>query len=222
VISFLNNDTDAKVLSTPRTITLDNEPAILSVTVSNPVVNQTASVAGVTSGSQQTTYVETGTKLTVTPRISANDLIRLAVEPSVSKNDGPLPSTQANGQPPQDSYSFRKITTQVLIPSGNTLVMGGLVSEDINNTYSKVPILGDIPLVGLAFRHESKERRQKNLIIFITPTIVQDSDFQPTTTDYLKTPLPKSESTQTKISAWDSGMPYDWSKPKANKAPVFK
>ena len=210
VLSFLNSDNDTKVISTPRTITLDNETATVSVTSSNPVVNITASVAGVTSGSSQTTYVETGTKLMVTPRISANNLIRLVITPEVSE---PQKQPAVNGQLQPDGYIFRKIQTQVLIPSGNTIVMGGLVSDSTSKGYSKVPVLGDLPLLGLAFRHESKQRAQKNLIIFITPTIVQDSDFQPTTTDYLKTPLPKDASSKPTISAWDSGKPYDWSKP---------
>jgi general secretion pathway protein D len=151
--------------------------------------------------------------LSVTPRISANNLIRLVVTPEISDNAGTLRRTVNGVVNEGDFYDFRRIVTQVMIPSGNTLVMGGLVSDSTSKGYSKVPILGDMPFVGLAFRHESKDRVQRNLMIFITPTIVQDSDFQPATTDYLKTPLPKDTSSHPTISAWDSGKPYDWSKP---------
>ena len=98
----------------------------------------------------------------------------------------------------------------MLIPSGNTLVMGGLVSDGTSKGYSKVPVLGDMPGIGLAFRHESKSRSQRNLLIFITPTIVADTDYQAASTTFLKTKLETSE--EPEWSAWDSGKPRDWSK----------
>jgi len=100
----------------------------------------------------------------------------------------------------------------VMIPSGNTLVLGGLVSDASNKESTKVPILGDIPFLGLAFRNDKKQRNQSNLLIFITPTIIQDSDFQPSATaaDYLKS-VPE-EISDKPWSAWDDGKPWDWSK----------
>ena len=71
-----------------------------------------------------------------------------------------------------DEYDIRKMETRVMIPSGNTLVLGGLIQDDVRNQNTKVPILGDIPLIGLAFRSEAKQRQKGNLVIFITPTIV--------------------------------------------------
>jgi len=73
-----------------------------------------------------------------------------------------------------------------MIPNGNTLVMGGLVQDSPNATYSKVPLLGDIPGLGWAFHSETKNMSKDNLIIFLTPTIVRDSDFQPSATSYLQ------------------------------------
>ena len=61
-----------------------------------------------------------------------------------------------------------------MIPSGNTLVMGGLINDTKTKNYTKVPLLGDLPGIGLAFRHENKTRNKQNLLIFITPTIVED------------------------------------------------
>ena len=81
-----------------------------------------------------------------------------------------------------DEYDFRKVKTQVLIPNSNTLVMGGFIKDNTKNSYTKVPFMGDIPVLGYAFRHESKSLDKDNLLIFITPTIVRDTDFQPTTT----------------------------------------
>jgi len=100
-----------------------------------------------------------------------------------------------------------------MIPSGNTLVLGGLVQDDVRLSNTKVPWLGDLPILGRAFRSDSKSRQKSNLMIFITPTIIQDSDYQPTKSDYLKTPVPTSDSIDGEWSSWDSGKPRDWSKP---------
>jgi len=100
-----------------------------------------------------------------------------------------------------------------MIPSGNTLVMGGLISDTKTKGYIKVPLLGDIPFVGMAFRHESKSRNKQNLLIFITPTIVEDEAFHVTSSgsDFLKTQ--NTESPEQRENDWDSAKPHDWSKP---------
>lgn len=208
VLSFLNTDNDAQVLSTPRAVTLDNETATLSVTRAQPIFKTTAGTQGSPGGSE-VTYTNVGTILKVTPRISANKMISLRVIPEVSSvagTDRKIVSGQINEA---DIFDVRHIDTQVLIPSGNTLVMGGLVSDDRTKSYIKVPLLGDIPYLGAAFRHESKTQNKKNLIIFVTPTIVETEDFQPTQTDFLKHKLPDENSTD--FGAWDSGKPQDWS-----------
>jgi type II secretory pathway component GspD/PulD (secretin) len=210
VLSFLNQDSDTKVLSTPRTITLDNEPASLSVTRASPIINVTAGTVN-TSGGSTINYTNLGTQLQVTPRISANNLIYLKITPEVSSIADTVTRTVGGQIFQADEYDVRKMDTQVLIPSGNTLVMGGLVSDATSKGYSKVPMLGDIPFAGWAFRHESRVQAQRNLLIFITPTVVQDSDFQPTRTDFLKNKLEKDK--DSKVGYWDSGKPLDWTKP---------
>jgi type II secretory pathway component GspD/PulD (secretin) len=209
VLSFLNTSADAQILSTPRAVTLDNEEAILSVTTDQPIIMTTAGTQGSPGGSQ-ITYTNLGTILHVTPRISANDYIALTVIPEVS-DVGPLITKTVSGLVTQaDSFIVRRSQTKVMIPSGNTLVMGGLVTDSVNKNNTKVPILGDIPGLGWAFRSESKTQNKDNLIIFITPTIVRNEDFQPTETAFLKTKVPKKESAI--FGAWDSGDPQDWSK----------
>ncbi|HVV71224.1 MAG TPA: hypothetical protein VHI52_06970, partial [Verrucomicrobiae bacterium] len=101
----------------------------------------------------------------------------------------------------------------VLIPSGNTLVLGGLVQDDVRTGNTKVPVLGDIPVVGYLFRSDTKSRQKSNLLVFLTPTIVQDSDFHPTKTKFLKTPIPQSDTLEGDWSSWDTGKPRDWSQP---------
>ncbi|MDB6122713.1 MAG: Type and secretion system protein, partial [Pedosphaera sp.] len=155
VLSFLNKDADAQILSTPRAVTLDNETAILSVTRAQPIFKTTAGTQGSPGGSE-VTYTNLGTILKVTPRISANNTISLKVIPEVSSLAGVSSKIVAGLVNEADIYDVRHIETQVLIPSGNTLVMGGLVSDDRTKGNIKVPLLGDIPLLCSLFRQQSK------------------------------------------------------------------
>ena len=212
VISFLNQYSDSKVLSAPRTVTLDNEPAKIEATTLEPVINVTAGTANTTGGSS-VTYSNLGVILNVTPRISANNYVNLKVIPEVSRDAGTV-SKVIQGQVFQaDRYEVRKVETRVMIPSANTLVLGGMIVDQINTGNIKVPVLGDIPILGHFFRTDSKDRNKQNLIIFITPTIVEEEDFQPTKTDFLKTPLPAKDAVDKDWSFWDSGKPAKWSKP---------
>ena len=209
-ISFLNTYLDTKVISAPRTVTLDNEPAKIEVTRETPVINVTAGTANTTGGSS-ITYSNLGVILNVTPRISANDFINLKVVPELSRNAGTVSKTIGGEIFQADEYDVRRVETRVMIPSGNTLVMGGMIQDSENTSNIKVPVLGDIPLLGGLFRSDSKSRLKQNLIIFITPTIVQDEDYQPTKSTFLKQPVPVNDSVGPDWSAWDSGKPKDWS-----------
>jgi general secretion pathway protein D len=213
--SFLNASSDAKVISTPRTVTLDNETATISVTRASPIINVTPGTANTTGGSQ-ITYTNLGVILTVTPHIAANNMINLRVIPEVSRIFDRITTVVANGAYQADRYDIRKIETRVMIPSGNTLVLGGLIQDDQRNSGTKVPLLGDLPLFGRAFRSDSKSREQNNLLIFITPTVVEDSDYHLTKTDFLKTPVPEATGKET-WGAYDSAKPLDWSKPVLDK-----
>jgi general secretion pathway protein D len=222
VLSFLNKYAEAKVLSTPRTVTLDNEEAKIEVTRASPIINITPGTVQVSGGSQ-VTYTNLGVILRVTPRISANNYVNLRVVPEVSRVFDTIKRQVSTGTGSgfyeADEYDIRKIETRVMVPSGNTLVLGGLVQDDVRNGNTKVPILGDIPIVGYLFRSDTKSRQKSNLLVFITPTIVQDEDFQPTSTDYLKHPVPTSDYVEGEWSSWDSGKPHqDWSDPSSDDA----
>ena len=114
-----------------------------------------------------------------------------------------------------DIFRTSKIDTSVIIPSGNTLVMGGLVTDATFKNYTKVPLLGDIPGLGWAFRREAKERRKSNLIIFVTPTIVDPLDFQPYRTEFLNTAMPEHEPMN--VKPIDSGKPAKFGKKKKDE-----
>ena len=209
-LSFLNQQADSKVISTPRAVTLDNEEAQLSVTRANPIFATTAGTQGSPGGSQ-VTYTNLGVILHVTPRISANNYVNLHVVPEVSRVSGVARKIVAGTLNEADIYDIRRIETRVMIPSGNTLVMGGLVSDGTTTGNVKVPILGDIPWIGMLFRQDSKKREESNLIVFITPTIVEDTDFHASKSEFLKT-SPDVIQSDKPWTAWDEGTPKDWSK----------
>jgi type II secretory pathway component GspD/PulD (secretin) len=214
VLSFLNASADAQVVSTPRVVTLDNQTAIISVTRGFPIFTVIQSVAGVSSGSSSITYSNIGTTLQVTPRISANDFIWLKVIPDVSSWFDTHSQTIGGQIYTADIFDTRHIETQVLIPNAHTLVMGGLVTDNPNAHYTKVPVLGDIPGLGWAFRSENKTLDKGNLLIFITPTIVQETDFRPISTDFLKSRPNTMKSPMNPNSIWDGAQPRgDWSNP---------
>lgn len=217
-LSFFNEDSDSEVVASPRTVTLDNQEANLSVTRAFPIFEVTPGSAN-TPASSQVTYTNVGTILKVTPRITADSNVFLSVVPEVSNIDGTSRQTISGQLFEANVYALRRMDTQVLIPTGNTLVMGGLVSDNTTKSFQKVPGLGDAPLFGHLFRRDSKSRSKSNLIIFITPTIVQDFDYHYTPTDYLRNTIidqnvPKAwvAPGDEEWSAWDSGKPKDWKK----------
>jgi type II secretory pathway component GspD/PulD (secretin) len=221
VLSYLNSSADAQVMSTPRIVTLDNEEAKISVTRGYPVFNVQAGTTQ-TAGGSSVTYSNVGTVLHVTPRISANDYIWLHVLPEVSSFFGNFSQTTGGGTADNPTqiltapvFDSRSIETQVLIPNANTLVLGGLVQDNPRQSTTKVPILGDVPGLGFFFRSSDKEVNKDNLLIFITPTIVKDSDF--TTSDSAKFLKSKPISMRQPLepnTAWDGPEPPGhWSDP---------
>ena len=219
VISFLNSTYNAQIMSTPRIVTLDNESANIEVTRQVPIINFSGGTQN-SSGSSSVTYSNVGTILQVTPRISANEKIWLKISPEVSSKFGDVTVT-IPGSKDNPTFSFpvpifdvRRLTTQVLIPNGNTLVMGGLVQDAPSASYTKVPFLGDVPGLGWAFRSETKSMSKDNLVIFLTPTIVQDTDFNPAPTDYLQSQPQLMKSPLDPHTMWDSGEARgNWSNP---------
>jgi type II secretory pathway component GspD/PulD (secretin) len=212
VLSFLNASEDAQVMSTPRVVTLDNETANISVLRTYPILNTTAGTQGSPGGSS-ITYSNVGTVLEVTPRVSANNTIRLKVVPNVESFFGYLTLSAQGGSTQAPQFDIRTMETQVLIPNANTLVMGGLVDDNPIDAGTKVPVLGDIPYLGALFRSSSKTGDKKNLLIFITPTILQDTDFHPTTTDFLNAQAQQKPQNLNPNSVWDSTKPHNWSDP---------
>jgi type II secretory pathway component GspD/PulD (secretin) len=226
-LSFLNTDAETEVISTPRSVMMDGQTSRLAVTRAFPIFQVTPGSAN-TPAAASVTYTNLGTILEVTPRIAANSNISLRVVPEVSNIDSKDRQT-INGQVNEANvYAIRRIETQVMIPSGNTLVMGGLITDNVNKGYTKVPLLGDLPGIGWGFRKETKTRTKANLLIFVTPTLIESGHFQapstdflpgqtnPTATDFLQQRPPLMQDKPD--SFMDSGKPKDWGKKPAAPA----
>jgi type IV pilus assembly protein PilQ len=159
-----------KVLSDPKVATLNNQPANINVTTQYPyVTTNLASTAG-TAITSQVNYVSVGIQLTVTPTINADGRITLNVNPNVSQPSVTAP-TATGGAPGIDS---RQAQTTVLIRDGETIVIGGLISDHNEVDESRIPILGDIPILGFLFRSKHVARTRTELLIFVTPKILAD------------------------------------------------
>ena len=159
----------AKILSEPKIATLNNQAANINVTTQIPYVTSNVASTGVQT--QTVSYVTTGIRLTVTPSINADGRITLLVNPDVSQPSATAAGSTQTGAPAVDS---RNATTTVLVRDGETIVIGGLITDTLQDVISKVPLLGDIPILGWLFKKKTKSRVRAELLIFVTTRILPD------------------------------------------------
>lgn len=173
VFSYLNQDVDTELLANPRIVTTDNQKAKISIATQFPIPNfsfseQTASLQ--ISGFE---YKDIGIILNVLPRINKNEFITLEVTPEASSSTENATLQSGGGSSVQiPIINTRSASTVVLIKSGNTLAIGGLMRTDVSDRYTKVPLMGDLPGIGAFFRSKSLDKSKRDLLIFLTPTIV--------------------------------------------------
>lgn len=173
VLSALQNQNGVDILSTPQIVVLDNQKASIEIGQSVPV--QTGSYA-TTGGANTVTpfttndYKPVTLKLDVTPQINLSRSVRLKMN---LKNDT-LQNPQNPGLNPLINTS--KIANSVIINSEDVLVLGGLISNTNNENINKVPILSSIPIIGDAFKQKTTNQQKRNLMVFIKPVIMKDSE----------------------------------------------
>lgn len=160
----------AKILSDPKIATLNNQAATIAVTSQIPYVTSNVSPTAATV-TETVNYVTTGITLTVTPTINADGRILLIIQPNVSQ---PSATAAANTQTGAPAIDTRNAQTTVLVRDGETVVIGGLISDSVSDTISKVPFLGDIPVLGWLFKKKSQSRTRTELLIFVTTRIMPD------------------------------------------------
>jgi type IV pilus assembly protein PilQ len=172
-LDLLLRDGNARLLANSKITTLDNQPATIFIGQTVPVVISTAeqNAGGGLFGSVRLDYIDVGVKLSILPRISSDGFITSTVNPEVSTIVG---FVGPNGDLPETST--RKATSVVRVRDGQKFYLGGLLQEENRETISKVPILGDIPIIQYLFRHYHIETNQTDLLIEITPVLVRDQD----------------------------------------------
>ncbi|MFC3094102.1 type II secretion system secretin GspD [Alteromonas sediminis] len=166
VLQAVSTDTNSNVLATPHLTTMDNEEAFFIVGQEVPIL--TGTTASANNGNPFTTVdrQEVGIKLKVTPQINEGDAVQLMIEQEVSSVSG---ATAVD-----ISINKREIKTTVIVDDGGTIVLGGLIDEDVQESVSKVPLLGDIPILGNLFKTTTSSKRKRNLMVFLRPKIVRD------------------------------------------------
>ncbi|MBT9438123.1 MAG: type II secretion system secretin GspD [Desulfobacterales bacterium] len=166
VIQAHKKDKDVHILSTPQILTTDNEEA--SITVGKNIPYQTKSAAeGVTETYSSYEYKDVGITLKITPQISKDRMVRLNISQEVTK----LESSSGEFRP---TTLKRTIDTTVIVKDKNTVVIGGLIDDSFSNIEYMVPCLGNIPVLGWAFKSMSKSNDKTNLFIFLTPHVVKN------------------------------------------------
>ncbi len=177
IVDAIETDENSNILSTPFVTTLDNAPARFVVGQEIPItIGQTLDA---TTSSVFTTFdrQEVGIKLDVLPQISEGDVIRLEITQEVSSIAGAVSTLDTDF-----ILNTREIETTVLANDGEIIVLGGLIQDDEQFDVEKIPVLGDVPLLGGLFRAKSDSRVRTNLMVFLRPTIIRTAeDIRPLT-----------------------------------------
>jgi type II secretory pathway component GspD/PulD (secretin) len=194
-MDYLNSLDETELLSAPRVTTLNRKPAViadfLTQTFQTQVINQVqTSSAGLAGGATAAAAVQPlfepfifGVTLSVTPQISGGNQVRLWLNPQVTTRVGEdvftIPAPIVTGVPPGDPSvltfprtSVQSVWTNVIVHDGDTLVLGGLITDTSSKGKEKLPYLADIPVLGFFFRGKSSQIDQRSLLIFVTTDIV--------------------------------------------------
>ncbi|TKD39472.1 type II secretion system protein GspD [Azotobacter chroococcum] len=171
LLKALQDDTKSNILSTPSLLTLDNQAASILVGQEIPV-STGSTLSNDNDANNQFRTIErkdVGVKLLITPQINEGGAVQLQIEQEVSSVG---PEVGDDGV----SFNKRQIKTAVLVDNGATIVLGGLIDDDIEEVGSKVPGLGSLPVVGRLFRSDGSRIARRNLMVFIRPTIIRDQE----------------------------------------------
>lgn len=170
VLRAQKENINAKLLANPRVLVLDNETAKFKIISEIPYIELTESTGGGSFGT--TEFREVGVELEVTPHLTRDEMIRLNLKPQFSIETGTVNVGGAGTTYPQPVVDRREADTTLLVKDGQTVVLGGLRKRDVSQQMNKVPLLGDIPLVGALFKFEGENVVTSELVVFITPRII--------------------------------------------------
>ena len=172
--NLLQSNADGNILATPNLLTLDNQEAQILVGENRPFVTGSYASTSNTSTVNPFTTVErkdVGLTLRVRPQINANGTVKLTLYQETSNViDGTAKDT--NGP----STTKRSIESTVLVDDGSIIVIGGLLQDQYSGSVQKIPYLGDLPGIGALFRSDTRSRRKTNLMVFLRPVVMRDSN----------------------------------------------
>lgn len=172
LIEMIQGNTDSNIIATPKIIAMDNEKATFELIESVPVLSTTSTA---TSVSQNFTQDKATLSLVVTPQINrASNFVKLDIDQKIENFDNSkVPTALANQA---TGRSARNTATKVFVQNEDTVVLSGLIKDTVQEITKKVPLLGDIPILGWLFKNTSSEVRKTNLLVFITPRIIKQYD----------------------------------------------
>jgi general secretion pathway protein D len=204
VLSALTEITDVKVISSPSLMVLDNQSARLQVGDQVPVATaalttaESITVTGDTSIRSEIQLVDTGVILEVTPRVNPGGLVTMEVSQEVSTA---VPTTTSDLESP--TIQQRQIESVVAVQSGDTVALGGLIIDEDSEAVTGVPLLSDIPILGNLFKTTTETNRRVELLVLITPRVVQSRIDNQKITDELRQRLRAIEPLEQKIKRSD-------------------
>ncbi len=193
IFNLIASETEAEILSTPHILVRDEQTASIQVGQSEPIRSGTTqSSAGATL--EQIQYRDTGTILTVTPRIGENQMVTLDITQEVSSA---IASTASDIDSP--TFPIRRTETSLVIESGHPIYLGGIIDIDNDVTIKKVPLLGDIPFIGNLFRSTDITKEKTELMVLITPYIINTTAEADMLTREFKEKLKQIAKMQTRV-----------------------
>ncbi len=175
IARFLQTQTNSNIVSTPNLITLDNEEAKIIVGSNVPFITGQFTNTGVatTSPFQTIERKDVGITLRIKPQVGEGGTVRMVIFQEASSISQDVAPGTSNAGP---STNKRSIESTVVVDDGAVLVLGGLIEDRFTDQKSKVPLLGDLPVVGALFRSESRTRKRTNLMVFLRPVVLRDAD----------------------------------------------
>ena len=171
ILNLVSQDGDSNILSTPSIMTMDNEESSIIVGQEIPITTGETLSGSNSNPFRSVTRQEVGVKLQVRPQINEGNAVKMYIVQEVSSIFGPIGDTSSDL-----ITNKRNIKTTVLVDDGETIVLGGLIDDDVQETINNVPVLGNIPLLGRVFTSTTTTRTKRNLMVFLRPTIVRDSE----------------------------------------------
>jgi len=170
IINTVKTDDDFRILSTPQILTTDNEEARITVGENRPY--QTRATTDVSGGTYESfEYRDVGKILKITPHVTEDRLVRMQISLEVTAIDQKATLTTASTLP---VTLKRTVDTTVIVKDQQTVVIGGLIDDSTTKGENKVPVLGDVPLLGWLFKKRSSENVKTNLYVFLTPRVIKN------------------------------------------------